>query len=137
MLLLLWTFRQNSEIFNFSRWLPYPWSYGSWIYTYQWNKCISTKSWISGRIEAYTMQTYVINFASDLRQVYGFFPSYHQVLQTIKLYNLLNWNVFFKVALNTKNNNSRMYIVTNWLIVRLYVRVGILPHVENITASFH
>jgi hypothetical protein len=53
------------------------WSYGSWIYNYLWNQCLSTlmlgvRILLMARCTLY-VQHYVIKFVSDLRQVCGFF----------------------------------------------------------------
>jgi hypothetical protein len=50
------------------------WSYGSWIYNYQCNQCLSPLTlWVQihpGKM--YSIQQYVIKFVCDLRQVSGF-----------------------------------------------------------------
>ena len=51
------------------------WSYGSWIYNYLCNQCLSPlKLWVQTPIhgEVYWMQNYVIKFVSDLWQISGF-----------------------------------------------------------------
>ena len=48
------------------------WSYGSWIYNYICNKCLSTINFESRSCEVYSIQHYLIKFVSDLRQVDGF-----------------------------------------------------------------
>ena len=58
------------------------WWYGSWIYNYLCNQCLSPQvvSWNPVHGEVYSIQHYVIKFVSDLRQVSDFlqllrFPS--------------------------------------------------------------
>ena len=50
------------------------WSYGSWIYNYMCNQCLSPLIQRSNPIhgKVYSIQHYVIKFVSDLRQVGGF-----------------------------------------------------------------
>ena len=75
----------NSWIKKGSSW---SWSYGSWIYNYIYNQCLSR----SGR----GVQHYVIKFDSDLRQIGGFlralrFPPPIKLTATIKLKYCWKW----------------------------------------------
>ena len=54
------------------------WMYGSWIYNYPYNRCLTTSASSNpAHGEVYSLQHYVIKFVSQLRQVGGFL----QVLQ--------------------------------------------------------
>jgi hypothetical protein len=48
------------------------WSYGSWIYNYLCNQCISCENPVQARCTRYNID--VIKFVSDLRQVIDFLP---------------------------------------------------------------
>jgi hypothetical protein len=61
----------------------WPWSYGSWIYNYLCNQCLSMRILIRASV-----QHYVIKFVSDLQQVGGFlwvlqFPPSIKLIATI------------------------------------------------------
>jgi hypothetical protein len=90
------------------------WSYGSWIYNYLWNQCLSPQAlWVrihSG--EAYSIQHYVIQFVSDLRQVGGFSPA-TPVSSTNKTGRHDITEISLKVALNTLTlTESNTYVHT-------------------------
>jgi hypothetical protein len=76
------------------------WTYGSWIYNYLCNQCLSP---VHG--EVYSIQHYVIKFISDLQQIGGFlrvlFGFLHQ-------YNCRHdiAEILLKVALNTINQTK-------------------------------
>ena len=76
------------------------WTYGSWIYNYLCNQCLSQ---VHG--EVYSIQHYVIKFISDLQQIGGFlrvlFGFLHQ-------YNCRHdiAEILLKVALNTINQTK-------------------------------
>ena len=59
-------------------WLSWPWSFGSWIYNYLCNQCLSPLTlWVrcefeSSSCEVYSRQHYMINFVSYLWQVVVF-----------------------------------------------------------------
>jgi len=83
------------------------WSYGSWIYNFLYNLPITTKAVSSNPAhgEVYSIQHYVINFVSDLRQVNGFlwvlrFPP------LIKLTQRYNWNI---IESDVKYHNPNPY----------------------------
>jgi hypothetical protein len=53
------------------------WAYGSWIYNYLCNQCLSPLKWwvrtpFIARCTQYKIQDYMIKFVSDLQQVSGF-----------------------------------------------------------------
>jgi len=78
---------------------PWPWSYGSWIYNYICNQCLSPLRCCefesrSGR----SVQHYVIKFVSDLRQFCGFlwvlrFPPSIKLTATIYSWNIVESGV--------------------------------------------
>ena len=61
------------EVSHYFTGLSWSWSYGSWIYNYLYNQCLSPlKLWVQTLFMERCMQHYVIKFVSDLRQVSGF-----------------------------------------------------------------
>ena len=55
--------------------ITWPWSYGSWIYNYLYNQCLSLlKMWVRtpAHGEVYSIQHYAIKFVSELRQIGNF-----------------------------------------------------------------
>ena len=80
------------------------WLYGSWVFIYQSNKCLSPVT-LSVRItiiQVFLMQHYVIKFVSDLRQVGGFLPQYNWPPR-------YNWNIFESGA---KHHNPQPWITS-------------------------
>jgi hypothetical protein len=79
------------------------WSYGSWIYNYLGNQCLSLlKLWVNPTHgEVYLIQHYVMKFVSDLRQVGGFLYTTlcDEVCQWLatdlwfSLYNIMWWSL--------------------------------------------
>jgi hypothetical protein len=71
------------------------WSYGSWIYNFLCNQCLSplTCELESRSGEVYSVQHYVIKFVSDLWQVGGFlrFPPPIKLIATIYLKYCWKW----------------------------------------------
>jgi hypothetical protein len=60
-------------LFAVIKWGPsWSWSYGSWIYNYLCNQCLSPlKLWVRPvRVEVYSIQHFVIKFVSNLWQVW-------------------------------------------------------------------
>ena len=99
MVYIYWTFMFSlvSIKFKASSW---SWSYGSWIYNYLCNQCLSPpKLWVRIALmtihdDVYSIQHYVIKFVSDLWQVCGFlwvlrFPPPIKLTDTI----YCNWNI--------------------------------------------
>ena len=75
--------------------LSWSWSYGSWIYIYLCNQCLSPLKlwvWIPLRGGVYPIQHYVIKFVSDLWQDCGF----------------LRWNI---VGSGIKHHNPKPYFM--------------------------
>ena len=88
----------------------------SWIYDYLCNQCLSPLTlWVRIRSnEVYSIQHYVIEFVSDLRQVGGFlrvlrFSSTNKT----DLYDRYNWNI---VESGVKYHNPNLYIYRCLLI---------------------
>jgi hypothetical protein len=87
----------------------WPWSYGSWIYNFLCNQCISPLMlWFESRWgEVYSIQHYVIKFVSDLQQVSGFLkvlPFPPSIKQTAMIILKYCWILrsFFKTNLEYK-----------------------------------
>ena len=65
----------------------WPWWFGSWIYNYLYNQCLSPlKLWVRTPVhgEVYSIQHYVIQFFSYLRKVVGF-------LRVLRFPPAINW----------------------------------------------
>jgi hypothetical protein len=70
--LQIWRF----QLISFYVGPSWSWSYGSWIYNYLCNQCLSPLQIVSSNSihgEVYSIQHYVINVFSNLWQVGGFF----------------------------------------------------------------
>jgi len=72
---------------NFLKGPSWSWSYGSWIYNYLCNQCLSPLLWVRISIRG-GEQHYLIKFVSELRQVSGFlrvlrFPPPMKLVATI------------------------------------------------------
>ena len=75
------------------------WSYGSWMYNYLCNQCVSPlKLWvrIPFMTRCFSIQHYVIKFVNDLRQVGGFirvfrFPPPIKLIATIYMKCCCQW----------------------------------------------
>ena len=77
------------------------WSYGSWIYNYICNQCLSPLTlWVRILIRA-SVQHYVIKFFSNLQQVGGFFFPGMLVFSTNKTDRHDITEILLKMALNT------------------------------------
>ena len=94
----------------------FSWSYGSWIYNYLCNQCLSPLMlWVRS---GWGVQHYVITFVGDLRQVGVFvrvvrFPPPIKLAVTIRY----NWNIVEKVALSIikqTNKQTNVYILRNF-----------------------
>ena len=98
------TFSNCSDI----SWLPdfmgdrWPWSYGSWIYNYLRNQCLSPLrcEFEPGSGEVYSIQHYVMKFVSDLRHGRWFSPG-PPVSSTNKTDRHDITEILLKVVLNT------------------------------------
>jgi len=79
------------------------WSYGSWIYNYQCNQCLSPLmlwGWISIRVKCTTLQMYVIKFVKWLVTGQWFSPG-PLVSSTSKTDRHDKTEILLKVVLNT------------------------------------
>jgi hypothetical protein len=94
----------------------FSWSYGSWIYNYLCNQCLSPLMlWVRS---GWGAQHYVITFVGDLRQVGVFvrvvrFPPPIKLAVTIRY----NWNIVEKVALSIikqTNKQTNVFILRNF-----------------------
>jgi hypothetical protein len=94
----------------------FSWSYGSWIYNYLCNQCLSPLMlWVRS---GWGVQHYVITFVGDLRQVGVFvrvvrFPPPIKLAVTIRY----NWNIVEKVALSIikqTNKQTNVFILRNF-----------------------
>ena len=69
---------ENECVLSTNLWGPsWPWSYGSWIYNYQCNQCLSPLmlwGWISIRARCTALQMYVIKFVKWLATGRWFSP---------------------------------------------------------------
>jgi len=85
------------------------WSYGSWIYNYLCNQCLSPLMlWFESR-SWWGVQHYVIKFVSDLRQVDGFLRAL-QVSSTNKTDCHDITEILLKVTLNTIKQTNKQTI---------------------------
>ena len=79
------------------------WSFGSWIYNYLCNPCLSPLKFVSSNLalaRCTSIQHYVIKFVSDFWQVSGFLRILRFV-STSKTYRHDITEILLKVALNT------------------------------------
>ena len=95
--------------------MSWAWSYGSWIYNYLCNQCLTPLTWVQTRSCAVcSIQHYVIKFFSDLWQVGGF-------LRVLGFLHKWNWppryKILLKVVLNTINHNHHLYLSTRKIIL--------------------
>ena len=80
------------------------WSYGSWIYNYMCNQCLSPLKLLSSNPvngEVYSIQHYVIKFDSVLRQVDGYLCVLQFPPPITDCHDIIE--ILLKVALNTIN----------------------------------
>jgi hypothetical protein len=94
-------------LFLLNKGLSWPWSYGSWIYTYLCNRCLSSLLLLFRIPLRQGVQHYVIKFVSDLWQVSVFlwvlrFPPPIRLTSTI--YG--NWNIVESGIKNYKPNQT-------------------------------
>jgi hypothetical protein len=116
-------------VFNTSQSRGLSWSYGSWIYNYLCNQCLSPlKLWVLNPVhgKVYLIQPYVIKFISDLWR--RWFSSGTLVFLQQNWPPRYNWNIVEIDVKHhkTKSNQSIIYLNSdiNWLYrCTLYVNL--------------
>jgi hypothetical protein len=79
----------------------WPWSYGSWIYNYLWNQCLTPLMWVRISIRR-VVQHNVIKFIRHLRQVSGF-------LRFSGFLHQYNWNIVESGIKHHQTNKQTLY----------------------------
>ena len=101
-------------------------SYGSWIYNYLCNQCLSPlKLWRSNSShrKVYSIQLYVIKFVSDVWQISGFLHKY-------------NWN-FVESGVKNHNTSPHWYVFRFVLKAVLHYDQELLHQISPITMKFY